>query len=201
MALRNTYFESNKIYEPLPIPETPGYVPPSPPTPPTPGSGSEPVIPRPAFSGSVSCTLYTNSSENNVLDKSLSYVTSDTLVFKGDVDMRDPVIIFETSSDLTGVNYMQINDKYYYVVVECTTGGRYKIKGHIDVLMTYKDAIRSNTGLIRRNVGSYNRFLADDRVKLNAYEQVKTLEFSSGFSKTMQYYLVAIGSDTQNGGE
>lgn len=195
MALRNTYFESNKVYEPLPIPESPGYTPPSPPSPPAPGSGSTPVIPRPSFSGSVSCTLYINSTENNALDKSLSSVISDTLVFKDSVDMRDPDIIFETTTDLTGVNYMELNGKYYFAHVECIKGGRYNIKGHIDVLTTYKDAIRSNTGLIRRNVGSYNRFLADERVKLNAYEQVKTLEFSSGFSKTMQYYLVAIGSD------
>ena len=47
--------------------------------------------------------------------------------------------------------------------------------------------------IIKRNQNSYNRFLSDERIKLNAYEQVKTLKFSSGFSKTMQYYLVTIG--------
>ena len=200
MALRNTYFESNKVYEPLPIPEQPGYTPPSPPTPPDPDPGSSPVVPRPSFSGSVALELYTNSTENNALDKSLSSVFSDTCVFKNPVDMRDPDIIVQTSSDLTGINYMKLGDKYYFAHAECITGGRYNIKGHIDVLMTYKDAIRSNTGIIRRNIGTYNRYLADERVKLNAYEQVKTLVFSGGFSKAMQYYLVAIGSDTQNGG-
>ena len=197
MALRNTYFESNKVYEPLPMPETPGYVPPVVPTPPEPGSGSEPVIPRPSFSGSVACTLYINSSENNALDKNISSVLSDTLVFKEPVDMRDPVIIFQTSTDITDVNYMLLNDKYYFVHIECITGGRYRIKGHIDVLMSYKDEIRQQVGIIRRNISNYNRYIADERIKLNAYEQVKTLVFPSGFSKTMQYYLVAIGGDDE----
>ena len=111
--------------------------------------------------------------------------------------MRDPDIIVETTTDLTDINYMKLGDKYYFAHAECITGGRYNIKGHIDVLMSYKDAIRSNTGIIRRNIGSYNRYLADERVKLNAYEQVKTLVFSGGFSKTMQYYLVAIGSESE----
>lgn len=193
MALRNTYFESNKVYEPLPIPENPGYIPPVPPTPPDPDPGSTPVIPRPAFTGNVECNLYINSSENNALDKNLSAVVSDTLVFKEDVDLMNPRIIFQTSSDLTGVNYMQLNDKYYFVHIECIQGGRYNIYGHVDVLTTYKDAIRSQIGIIRRNANNYNRYLQDDKIKMNAYEQVKTLQFPSGFSKTMQYYLITIG--------
>lgn len=198
MSLNNTYFEPKKVYEPLPVPTTPGYTPPVVPTPPTPGSGSTPVIPRPSYSGSVSLDLYINSSENNALDKNLTSVFSDTCVFKAPVDMRDPDIIVETSTDLTAINYMKLGSKYYFAHAECITGGRYNIKGHVDVLMTYKEAIRNTTGLVRRNIRSYNRYLADERVKLNAYEQVKTLVFSGGFSKTMQYYLVAIGSEDED---
>lgn len=197
MSLSKTYYESKGRDITTPIPETPGYIPPTPPTPPTPGSGSEPVIPRPSFSGSVDCILYVNSSENNALDKSLSSVFTDTLVFKEAVDMREPVIILETSTDISHINYMKLNNRFYFAHAECITGGRFKIKGHVDVLTTFKDEIRNNTGIIRRNIGSYNRYLADERVKLNAYEQVKTLVFSSGFSKTMQYYLVAIGGEDE----
>lgn len=193
MALNNTYFETKGKDVTTPIPDTPGYLPPSPPTPPTPGSGDIPVIPRPTFSGSVDCTLYVNSSENNALDKNLTSVVTDTLVFKEDVDMMNPVIVFQTSTDLTGVNYMKLNNKYYFVHIECIKGGRYTIYGHVDVLTTYKDQIRLQVGIIRRNANSYNRYLQDDKIKMNAYEQVKTLQFPSGFSKTLQYYLVTIG--------
>lgn len=197
MSLNTTYFEPKKVYEPLPIPDTPGYVPPAPPTPPSPDPGSTPVIPVPSFSGNVSLTLYNNSSEQRKLDKSISSIFTDTIIIKDSVSVVDPVIILNTSTDLTGVNYMQLGNRYYYAKVEMLPGGgRYRITGHSDVLMTFKDQIRNQIGVINRNQNSYNRFLKDDRVKLNAYEQVRTLEFSSGFSKELHYYLIAIGGQS-----
>lgn len=196
MALNTTYFESKGRDVTVPIPDTPGYVPPSPPTPPTPGSGSTPSIPPTTFDGSVVCDIYYNSSENNKLDKDLSLVLSTSVMFKENTDLIDPYIILDTSDDLTGCNYMKLHDKYYYIQsVECLPGNMYGIKGHVDVLMTYRDQIRNQTALVSRNLNAYNRFLKDERIQLNAYEQVKTLKFSSGFSKTMQYYLVTIGGD------
>lgn len=199
MALRNTYFESNKVYEPLPIPDQPGYDPPTPPIPPTPSSGSIPDIPRPAHSGSVECILYINSSENNALDKNISVVTSDSLVIKDDVDMINPSILYSSSNDLSNVNYMRFNGKYYFVrSIESIPGNIWKINGHVDVLMTYKEDIRNQIAIVGRNSNQYNRYLNDDRIKTVAYEQVKTLQFPSGFSKTMQYYLIAIGGINSN---
>lgn len=197
MSLNTTYFEPKKVYEPLPIPDTPGYVPPTPPTPPTPSPGDVPVVPRPTFSGNVSCTLYVNSSEQRKLDKNISSVLSDTVTLKADVDVVNPEIIINTTTDLSNVNYMKIDDRYYYATVhKLPGGGRYRIVGHSDVLMTFKDQIRNQVGIIARNQNSYNRFLNDDRVKLNSYEQIRTLEFPNGFSKAMNYYLITIGGAT-----
>ena len=198
MALNNTYFESKGRDVSVPIPDTPGYTPPVPPIPPSPGSGSEPVIPRPSFSGNVSCTIYNNSSEIITLDKSLTTVLSCTLSLKEDVDIENPIVYINTSTDITKCNYMKLGNRYYFAHVEMLTGGdMYKVIGKTDPLTTFKDQIRNQTAIIGRNQNSYNRFLQDNRVKLNAYEQVKTLEFPSGFSKTMQYYLVAIGGDDE----
>ena len=194
MALTRSYFEAKGRDVTTPIPDTPGYTPPTPPTPPTPGSGTVPVIPATTFDGSVTCNIYVNSSENNKLDKDLTNIVSTNVMFKEDTDLINPYVIIDTSTDITRCNYMQLGNKYYYITsIECLPGGLYGINGHVDVLMTYRDQIRQQTGLIGRNLNSYNRFLNDDRVKLFAYEQVKTLAFSSGFSKTMQYYLVTIG--------
>lgn len=194
MALDRSYFESKGRDVTVPIPDTPGYIPPTPPTPPTPGSGSVPSIPATTFDGTVTCNIYVNSSENNKLDKDLTSKVSTTVMFKEDTDLINPYIILDTATDITGCNYMQLGDKYYYIrSIECLPGGLYGISGHVDVLMSYRDQIRQQTGLIKRNINQYNRFLRDERVKLNAYEQVKTLKFSGGFSKTLNYYLVAIG--------
>lgn len=198
MALRNTYFESNKVYEPLPIPEQPGYVPPVVPVPPEPSPGSEPDIPRPVLTGNVECILYINSSENNKVDKELDDVATFTLLLKDSVDIFNPEIIINSSTDLTTVNYMKLGDRYYYAHVELLpSGSLYRIKGECDALMSFKDQIRQQTAIIGRNQNSYNRYLQDNRIKLNSYEQVKTLPFSGGFSKTLYYYLITIGGASE----
>lgn len=194
MSLNRTYFETKGRDISVPIPDTPGYVPPSPPSPPSPDPGSIPSITPPVFSGNTPVVLYINSSERNRIDKNITSVFSDTIIIKDSTDILRPEIILNTSSDITDINYMKLGDRYYYAHVNMLPGGgRYKVTGETDPLMTFKNSIRSQVAIIKRNQNSYNRFLSDERIKLNAYEQVKTLKFSSGFSKTMQYYLVTIG--------
>lgn len=195
MSLNRTYFETKGRDISTPIPDTPSYVPPSPPTPPSPDPGNVPSITPPSFTGSTSIELYVNSSERNRVDKALTSVYTGSVVLKDNVDILNPEIKeFTTNANLPDCNYMKLGDRYYYAHVQMLPGGnRYKIVGETDPLMTFKDEIRNQTGLIRRNQNFYNRYLNDERVKLNAYEQVKTLMFPSGFSKTMQYYLVTIG--------
>lgn len=194
MALSNTYIESNKRYEQIPIPETPGYVPPSPPTPPTPGTGSTPDVDRPTFTGTTSVVLYVNNSGSEVVNKDITSVLSDTIDIRESVDLLKPVIMLNTSTDLTGVNYMYMLGRYYYVNCECVQGNLYKITTQkVDTLYTYKDYLLNSSALVRRNSNRYNSYLVDEKVKLNNYDSVKTLEFPSGFNKTLEYLLVAIG--------
>ena len=193
MALSNTYFETKGRDISVPIPDTPGYTPPSPPTPPTPGSGSTPVIPRPVFSGDVDVNIYINSTENNALDKSLSSKLATTISVKDELSIFSPSFYLNTSTDISGCNYAKVGNRYYFANITLMSGNLYRVDCRCDVLMTFKDQIRQQTGLIRRNLNQYNRYLQDDRIKVNAYESVKTLEFSSGFSKTMNYYLVTVG--------
>lgn len=193
MSLNNTYFESKGKDVSTPIPDTPGYTPPIVPVPPSPGSGSEPYIPRPSFSGVMSITLYNNSSEPNRVSKSLSSIYSASISIKDDTSIFTPVVYLNTSSNLTDVNYMRLGGRYYFAKVSLLPGNLYMIEGISDPLMTFSDQIRSTVALIGRSQSGYNRYLADNRVKLNAYEQVKRLEFPTGFSKTQHYYLITIG--------
>lgn len=193
MSLNNTYFETKGKDVTNPIPVDPGYIPPLPPTPPTPEPGSTPNIPRPTFSGEVSVTFYINESEPNRVSKVISIVSSETITIKEPCSIFSPVIYINTSSDLTSVNYMQMGGRYYFAKVTMLPGNLYMIEGKSDPLMTFGDQIRNNTALLARSQSMYNRYLPDNKVKLNAYEQVKILEFTSGFSKTQKYYLITIG--------
>lgn len=194
MALRNTYFESNKVYEPLPIPESPGYVPPSPPTPPTPGSGSTPVIPRPTYSGNVTITFYNNSSDNNEVNKSISQTAEKTVIFKEDVDLIEPSIVINTDSSLLGSNYMYMLGRYYFIKnVDAMPGNLMRINAQVDPLMTYAAAIKSNQAILTRNSNQTNTYIPDGKMKITAYTTVNTIKSSAGFSNSLKYYLLAVG--------
>ena len=194
MSLNNTYFESKGRDVSVPIPDTPSYTPPSPPTPPTPGSGSVPVIPRPTFSGSTSISFYNNSSDNNVLNKSISSTTSATVVFKEDVDLIEPIIILQNNSNVQISNYMQMLGRYYYITsIECMPGNLLRVKAKVDVLMSYKDQIRSNSAIITRNTNNVNTYIPDNKMKITSYTTVNTIKSSAGFSNTLKYYLLTVG--------
>lgn len=194
MSLSNTYFESKGRDVSVPIPDTPIYTPPTPPTPPTPGSGSVPVLPRPTFSGSTSISFYNNSSDNNVLNKSISSTTSKTVVFKEDVDLIEPVIVLQNDSNVQNSNYMQMLGRYYYITsIECLPGNLLKVRAKVDALMSYKDQIKSNSAIITRNANNVNTYIPDNKMKITSYTTVNTIKASGSFSNTLKYYLLAIG--------
>lgn len=200
MSLRNTYFESNKIYEPLPIPEQPGYVPPSPPVPPVPEPGDTPVNNPPTYTSNVTCILYKNSDEPNKVSKSLSDAQQISIAIKDDLDVQHPV--FTLSGNYSDFNYMYLKDKYYYVDCALLPGNLTEVIGKVDVLMTYNDQIRSHTAVIERNANVYNKYLNDVSFKTYAYKNTRTLKFPSGFSKTLNWLLITIGgASSNNGGE
>ena len=59
--------------------------------------------------------------------------------------------------------------------------------------MTYNNIIRDHTAVIARNAYNYNKYLNDHAFRTYAYKQTKTLEFPSGFSKSLSWILVTIG--------
>ena len=193
MSLNNTYFESNKIYEPLPIPENPSYVPPSPPTPPTPGSGSVPDIPRPAYSGVVSCQFYINNSDDDVLDKNITASgTSINIAIKDEINLLDFIIPFDDTT-IDDINYAQIMNRYYYCEPILDAGNITKLHFKVDALMSWKDQIRNISAIVDRTGSNYNTYLPDNEVKITAYNNIHRLESTAGFSQSLNYYLLAIG--------
>lgn len=199
MALNKTYFESNKVYEPLPIPEQPGYVPPAPPVPPVPDPGNTPSNNPPAYSSDVVCILYKNSDEPNKVTKTLSDATSIDIAVKDDLDIQHP--LFTLNGNYSDFNYMYLKDKYYYVDCTLMPGNLTQIKGKVDVLMTYNSEIKSHTAVIERNANVYNKYLNDVSFKTYAYKNTRTLKFPSGFSKSLEWVLITIGGASSNGGE
>lgn len=193
------YFNNKKVItEPLPIPDTPGYVPPAPPTPPTPSPGGNADVVHPAHSGSYSMELYVNSSDNNVMSKTITNITTITnIAWKENTSIMDPVVIVDCVTDLTGANYAYISDfgRYYYINnIEVMPGNLYALYLHCDVLMSFASEIGSCTGVVRRQESLYNMYINDSEFKVEQKSDKKTLMFSNcPFSKTNQYYIAVSG--------
>lgn len=104
--------------------------------------------------------FYNNASEKNKLDKSLTRVFTLNGTLKDRTSITDPVITIERSSFPANVNYMVIPDfsNRAYFVNEIVSIGKnlWEIRGHVDVLRTYRAQIRTLDAYIERNEWGVN---------------------------------------------
>lgn len=189
------YFNSKQVkYIPQPVPVDPGIYPPDPPTPPTPTPGSDPNIPRPTFSGNVSVVIGYTTDENNKVDKNMVSIYNTTISVKDDMSVINPVFYVTSPNDLNNANYMQLMNRFYYIVdKEVLPGNLWKLTGREDVLMTFNRQIKAQTAIISRNSNQYNLYLQDSAFKIYSYKNTRTLKFSTGFSKNLNFVLTTVG--------
>ena len=131
--------------------------------------------------------LYNTVSPRNKLNKTLNLVADITGESNIPVGEHNPNFIV-SSGHLTGVkssNYLYCTDtgKYYYIEDYEIENQTVRIKCKIDVLMTYKTQILSNTCTIAKNEnGSLSdSYLLDDNYKIDAYSNIVTKTFPHGF--------------------
>ena len=134
-------------------------------------------------------TFYKNKSDKIVVDKDIEQVGSSitSAVIKEDVSITDPVFQlrdFQYFNPAT-CNYCHIDDlnRYYYITdIVILDQNLYEIHCHVDVLMSFKSGIRSNTAIIARQQNSYDLYLADGVFKTKAYPKFDIKKFPNGFT-------------------
>lgn len=192
------YFNSKQVkYIPQPVPVDPGIYPPDPPTPPTPTPGTDPSVPRPSFSGNVSVVIGYTTDENNKVDKNIVSIYNTTISVKDDMSIINPVIYVTSPNDLNNANYMQLMNRFYYIIdKEVLPGNLWKLTGREDVLMTFNRQIKAQTAIISRNSNQYNLYLQDKSFKIYSYKNTRTLKFNTGFTKNLNFVLTTVGGAT-----
>lgn len=139
--------------------------------------------------------LYTNLSEKNHLDKDITQQGSITGTLKEDCSIINPVIKVESfyGFDLTTCNYAYIPefDRYYFINNINCVGKLYELNMHVDVLSTYKSAIRSNTAIVSRQQNNYNLYLQDGNFKTYAFPHMQIEQFPNGFDSFNLIFSVA----------
>lgn len=126
---------------------------------------------------------YHNASEEHVLNKQITQVNATTsAIFKDDTNMVNPTIIISSLMS-KNFNYVYISetDRYYYVTDMTYSQHRTFITLAVDVLMSFKNAIKELTVIANRSSSVYNVYQKDDTIPFLNKNKVVTQPFPSGF--------------------
>lgn len=83
--------------------------------------------------------IYTNKSNQNIINKRIDLVSELNCTFKDDIDILNPALLVK---NYTGGNYCYLSDfeRYYYIDdVGLLKGGVYQLHCSVDVLKSYAD--------------------------------------------------------------
>ena len=148
---------------------------------------------------SFTINLSKNTSDANALDKVLTNIRSYTGTLRDASSIIDPAIVMEIDAgEISQYNYMEIpifNRKYFIKDITAISDKLVLINAHVDVLSSYADQIRTNSGVIARQENKYNLFIDDNLFKIDSRTIVQVKDFTGGgaFQKTPTFCLVTVG--------
>lgn len=131
--------------------------------------------------------LYVNASEINSVDKNLTELTTLTGTLREQSSIIDPIITISNIDNYIGsMNYAYIPEfnRYYFITnVESVQKNLWKVSFHVDVLFTYRDAIRANSAIIERNENEYDLKLNDGLFRTQQNPRIAQFPFPNGFNQ------------------
>lgn len=137
-------------------------------------------------------TLYTTSSPANAVTKTLSNASQKTgNMVNSTNDLIDPVV--RLSGNIGGYNYVQMLGRYYFIRrTDRTKTGFTDLYLHEDVLMTFRNSIRTATGHVVRS-SSGQEYLHDEEFSTFDNRGIGILKFPQSLPTTPQYILITAG--------
>lgn len=146
--------------------------------------------------------LMNNRSLKNVLNKTVSTTATYDAQMVTAIDDKQIVVRFHlpyTAVNWKAVNYMEVDGAYYYIdSVKHVAKGISEVNGSIDLLMTYRDAIKQLNVLAERSTSHGSPLIADPLRASEAGAEVKVSSFTSsiGEAESTGTYIL---STSQNG--
>lgn len=146
--------------------------------------------------------LMNNRSLPNVLNKTVSTTATYDAQMVTAIDDKQIVVRVALPYDAVNwkaINYMEVDGAYYYIdSVKHIANGVAEINGSIDLLMTYRDAIKQLNVLAERSTSHGSPNITDPLRASEAGAEVKVVDFSSSIKDT-EAEGVYILSTSQNG--
>lgn len=146
--------------------------------------------------------LMNNRSLKNVLNKTVSTTATYDAQMVTAIDDKQIVVRVALpygAVNWKAINYMEVDGAYYYIdSVKHIANGLSEINGSIDLLMTYRDAIKQLTVLAERSTSHGSPLIADPLRASEAGAEVKVSSFTSsiGEAESTGTYIL---STSQNG--
>lgn len=156
------------------------------------------------------CKLYLNDSDARVLEKHLvEIIPQDTdnpeipINFISDSSIINPTFILSSATGIMEANYIFVPDlgRYYYITDKVLSKNQIQVSCHVDVLMSFKTAIKESWAILERQEKEFDLYLNDSLVPLENPNDVRTINFPSGFNESSGYVLIVAGDNTSGGGE
>lgn len=139
--------------------------------------------------------LYYNNSEKIKLDKELTQIGTIEGRLLQNTSITKPSIMFDLDTAVFSANYLYIPqfNRYYFITDDVNvSANKWQIQARVDVLTSFKSAIRENTAIIERQENEYNLYLDDKYYRAYQNEDVQYKKFS-GSLPSDKYILVVNG--------
>ena len=151
--------------------------------------------------------FYTNSAEPERVDKTgyLSTPTSFTGTLREGTNLLQPSFLINASG-VPSYNYAYVAEfgRYYYVTdIASVSNNLWRVSMDVDALMTYRETIKQQRGIILRNENEFDLLMEDDRLPAQARPLrrfVDSVAGSNPFNDAMSSSVASYVIITANGG-
>ena len=141
--------------------------------------------------------FYKNTSDNNVLNKNITLISTHNIKLKDECNIITPSILIhgDISND---INYAYIEKwgRYYYVRdKKSLNNGIYEVNLTVDVLMSHKDKILNLQCIIdkQQDLTNINKYYNDGSFIVSSKEFIETINFPNGFNNNGEFILITAG--------
>ena len=144
-------------------------------------------------------TLYTNESEKNKLEKTITH----SILLEGNLrdesSIINPIILISSNKEdipyMYNYAYIPAFGRYYFITdIESVRTGIWRVSMHVDVLMSYKEQIKNLNVIINNSEQTgANNYLSGEQWITNVKNTTNIVNFPNGLNDNGEFILITAG--------
>lgn len=144
-------------------------------------------------------TLYTNESEKNKLEKTIT----NSILLEGNLrdesSIINPIILISSNKEdipyMYNYAYIPAFGRYYFITdIESVRTGIWRVSMHVDVLMSYKEQIKNLNVIINNSEETgANDYLSGNQWITNVKNTTNIVNFPNGLNDNGEFILITAG--------